>query len=217
VLSRGVDYFQYKARGKLENNYERFLKFALRKKKAYVFFFGTLGLLIFSFILVGILQPNVLFLPANQPIQIITYIEFPEGTDIQKTNELTKQVEQRIFESISKYEDEDGYNYMVESAISQVGQGAGNPQTDGGQQNEMPHKGKITLSLREYGERRCILSSDVLSEVRDAVGNFTGASIIVEKDAAGPPSGYPINIELKGENYDEMLIEAEGIRSYING
>src|SRR5690606_29286060 len=105
VLSRGVDYFQYKALGKLENNYERFLKFALRKKKSYVFFFGTLGLLIFSFILVGIVQPNVLFFPENQPNQIITYIEFPEGTDIQKTNELTKQVEQRIFESISKYED----------------------------------------------------------------------------------------------------------------
>ncbi len=216
VLSKGVDYFQYRALKKLENNYERFLKFALRKEKAYVFFFGTLGLLIFSFVLVGLVQPNVLFFPENQPNQIITYIEFPEGTDIQKTNELTKQVEQRIFEVIKKYEDEDGYNYMVESAISQVGQGAGNPQTDGGQQNDMPHKGKVTLSMREFSERRGVASSHVLSEVRDAVRGFTGASIIVEKDAAGPPSGYPINIELKGENYDQMLLQAEGIKDYIN-
>jgi multidrug efflux pump len=217
VLSRGVDYFQYRALKKLENNYERFLKFALRKRKAYVFFFGTLGLLIFSFVLVGLVQPNVLFFPENQPNQIITYIEYPEGTDIHKTNELTKQVEQRVFEVIKKYEDEDGYNYMVESAISQVGQGAGNPQTDGGQQNDMPHKGKVTLSMREFSERRGIASSHVLSEVREAVRGFTGASIIVEKDAAGPPSGYPINIELKGDNYDEMLLQAEGIRDYING
>ncbi|MCM4159466.1 efflux RND transporter permease subunit [Antarcticibacterium flavum] len=216
VLSKGVDYFQYRALKKLENNYERFLKFALRKKKAYMFFFGTLGLLIFSFVLVGLVQPNVLFFPENEPNQIITYIEFPEGTDIHKTNELTKQVEQRIFEVIKKYEDEDGYNYMVESAISQVGQGAGNPQTDGGQQNDMPHKGKVTLSMREFSERRGVASSHVLSEVREAVRGFTGASIIVEKDAAGPPSGYPINIELKGENYDEMLLQAEGIKDYIN-
>lgn len=216
VLSKGVDYFQFKALKKLENKYEGFLKFALRKKKAYMFFFGTVGLLIFSFILVGLVQPNVLFFPENQPNQIITYIEFPEGTDIEKTNELTKRVEQRVLETIKKYEDENGYNYMVESAISQVGQGSGNPQTDGGQQNEMPHKGKITLSMREFSERRGVLSSHVLGEVRDAVKDFTGASIIVEKDAAGPPSGYPINIELKGENYDDMLIQAENIRTYIN-
>ena len=215
ILSRGVDYFQYKALKKLENNYERFLKFALRKKKAYVFFFGTLALLIFSFILVGLVQPHVLFFPENQPNQIITYIEYPEGTAIEKTNELTKLVEQQIFEAIKKYEDKDGYNYMVESAISQVGQGAGNPQTDGGQQNDVPHKGKVTLSMREFNERRGVKSSQVLSEVRDAVKGFAGASIIVEKDAAGPPSGYPINMELKGENYDDMLAEAEQVRSYI--
>ena len=217
VLSRGVDYFQYKALKKLENNYERFLKFALRKKKVYIFFFGTLALLFFSFILVGLVQPNVLFFPENQPNQIITYIEYPEGTDIEKTNELTKLVEHKIFEAIKKYEDEDGYNYMVESAISQVGQGAGNPQTDGGQQNDMPHKGKVTLSMREFNERRWVKSSQVLSEVRDAVKGFSGVSIIVEKDAAGPPSGYPINIELKGENYEEMLVEAEQVRSYLRG
>ncbi|HZJ35666.1 MAG TPA: efflux RND transporter permease subunit [Gillisia sp.] len=215
ILSRGVDYFQYKALKKLENNYERFLKFALRKKKAYVFFFGTLALLIFSFILVGLVQPHVLFFPENQPNQIITYIEYPEGTAIEKTNELTKLVEQKIFKAIKKYEDEDGYNFMVESAISQVGQGAGNPQTDGGQQNDVPHKGKVTLSMREFNKRRGVKSSQVLSEVRDAVKGFAGASIIVEKDAAGPPSGYPINIELKGENYEDMLTEAEQVRSYI--
>ena len=171
-------------------------------------------MLILSFILIGAVQPNVLFFPENEPKQIITYIEYPEGTDIQKTNQLTKQVEKRIYDVIQKYND-DGYNYMVESAISQVGEGAGNPQTDGGQQNEMPHKGKITLSMREFNERRGVRSSDVMEEIRAAVHGFPGASIIVEKDAAGPPAGYPINIEIKGEDYEEMLAEAENMRSYI--
>lgn len=215
VLAGGVEFFQYKALKKLENAYENTLKYALRGKKAYLFFFGTVALLILSFILIAIVQPKVLFFPENEPKQIITYIEYPEGTDIEKTNELTKKVEQQVFNVIEKYEDEDGYNFMVESAISQVGEGAGNPQTDGGQQNEMPHRGKITLSLREFQERRGVSSSKVLSEVRDAVQGFPGASIIVEKDAAGPPSGYPINIELKGEDYEQMLTEAENLRSYI--
>ncbi|MDT0675171.1 efflux RND transporter permease subunit [Autumnicola musiva] len=215
VLAKAVEYFQFKALKKLENNYERALKYALRGKKAYGFFFGTLLLLVASFVLIGLVQPEVLFFPENEPKQIITYIEYPEGTDIQKTNELTKRVEQRIFDVAQQYEDENGYNFMVESMISQVGEGAGNPQTDGGQQNSMPHKGKVTLVMREFKERRGVESSKVLSEVRDAVQGFPGASIIVEKDAAGPPSGYPINIELKGENYENMLAEAENLRSYI--
>ncbi|HKL35983.1 MAG TPA: efflux RND transporter permease subunit [Salegentibacter sp.] len=215
-ISKGVDYFQYTALKWMENIYEKTLKFSLRGKKAYLVFFGTLLLLFISFALIGLVQPKVLFFPENEPNQVITYIEYPQGTDIHKTNALTKKVEERIFEAIEQYEDEDGYNFMVESAISQVGEGAGNPQTDGGQQNEMPHKAKVTLSMREFTERRGVSSSEVLSEVREAVQGFPGASIVVEKDAAGPPTGYPINIELKGEDYEQMLMEAEDLRSYIN-
>ncbi|MEE3243379.1 MAG: efflux RND transporter permease subunit, partial [Bacteroidota bacterium] len=214
-LAGAVRYFQFESLRKLENFYERFLKYALRGRKAYVFFFGTVIMLFLSFVLVGIAQPNVLFFPENEPNQIITYIEYPEGTAIEKTNQLTKQIEERIFDAIKKYEDADGYNYMVESAISQVGQGAGNPQTDGGQSNEMPHKGKVTLSMRDFKLRRGVSSSTVLSEVRDAVKGFPGASVIVEKDANGPPVGYPINIEISGEDYEEMLLAAENMRTYI--
>ncbi|TRO67197.1 efflux RND transporter permease subunit [Christiangramia sabulilitoris] len=215
VLSGAVKYFQFKSLKKLESNYERFLKFALRGRKAYGFFFGTLLLLFLSFVLIGLVQPDVLFFPENQPKQVITYIEYPEGTDIEKTNRLTRKIEDQIFNVVEKYEDEDGYNYMVESVISQVGEGAGNPQTDGGQQNAMPHKGKVTIVMREFKKRRGVESSQVLAEVREAVNEFPGASIQVEKDAAGPPSGYPINMELKGEDYESMLAEAENLRSYI--
>lgn len=214
VLTKAISYFQFTALKKLENSYESTLKYALSGKRAYAFFFGTVIMLILSFMLIGAVQPNVLFFPENEPQQIITYIEYPEGTDIAKTNQLTKEVEKRIYDAIEKYND-DGYNYMVESAVSQVGEGAGNPQTDGGQQNEMPHKGKITLSMREFNERRGVKSSEVMEEIRASVHGFPGASIIVEKDAAGPPSGYPINIEIRGEDYEEMLAEAENMRSYI--
>jgi multidrug efflux pump subunit AcrB len=214
-IEKSIDRFRNKSFPKLENAYERFLKYALGGRKAWLFFFGTVGVLILSFMLVGISQPNVLFFPENEPNQIITYIEYPEGTAIEKTNALTKKVEKRIAGVIEKYEDPDGYNFMVESMISQVGQGAGNPMTDGGSQNEMPHKGKVTLLMRQFDKRRGISSSDVLTEVRNAVQGFPGAEIIVEKDAAGPPVGYPINIEIKGEDYEQMLVEAEDLRNYI--
>ncbi len=215
-LIKAIYYFQFILLKKLENFYEKTLKFALYKKKAYLFFFGTIGILILSFVLIGIVQPKVLFFPENQPNQIMAYIEYPEGTSIHKTNALTKEVEQRIFDVISKYEDEDGYNFMVESAISQVGKGSGNPNNNTGQVNEMPHRGKVTLSMREFRLRRDVKSSQVLNEVREGVQGFPGVSIVVEKDAAGPPAGYPINIELTGDNYELMLEEAKRMSEFIN-
>jgi len=215
VLTKGISFFQFTLLPRIERFYENNLRFALAGKRAYFTFFGTVAVLIFSFVLVGIVKPNVLFFPENQPNQIITYIEYPEGTSIYKTNELTKKVEQKVFEVAEKYND-DGYNFMVESAVSQVGKGAGNPQKNQGVTNEMPHRGKITLLMREFKLRRNVKSSKVLTEVREAVQGFPGASITVEKDQAGPPQGYEINIEISGEDYEMMLAEAERMRRYIN-
>lgn len=214
-LSKAQKYFMEVVLVKLENKYKQFLTFALSGKKPIAFLVGTFGLLIFSFILVGIAQPKVLFFPENQPNQIITYIEFPEGTDIEKTNAFTKEIEKKVYAAAKKYTDGD-YNFMVESAVAQVGEGAGNPQTDGGSQNEMPHRGKITLSMREFKFRRDVKSTQLMNEIREVVKGYPGVSIIVEKDQNGPPSGYPINIEISGENYNNMLVEAERIKDFIN-
>lgn len=216
ILVKAIFYFQFTFLKKLENFYERTLKFAIAEKMAYVTFFGTIFLLIVSFVLIGIVQPKVLFFPENEPNQIITYIEYPEGTDIEKTNDLVRRVEERIYETIKKYEDEDGYNFMVESAIALVGKGSGNPNTDGGMVNDMPHRGKVTLSMREFKLRRGVLSSTVQTEIRDALKGFAGVTISVEKDENGPPSGYPINIEITGDDYNKMLDETERLRQFIN-
>jgi len=214
-LVRAIYYFQFDLLRRLENFYERLLAAFIKGRRAYLVFFGTFSLLILAFIVVSIAQPKVLFFPENQPNQIMAYIEYPEGTAIEKTNAMTKQVEQRIYEVIKKYEDEDGYNFMVESAVSQVGVGAGNPQNNEGVANEMPHKGKVTLSMREFKLRRGVKSSKVLSEIRQAVQDFSGVTITVEKDQAGPPQGYEINIEIKGDNYEDMLNEAQQMRQFI--
>jgi multidrug efflux pump subunit AcrB len=199
----------------LENKYKSFLEFALSGIKPRLFFIGTFAILILSFVAVGIRQPNVLFFPENQPNQIMVYIEFPEGTDIKKTNEFTKLIEKKVY-AIAKRYVEDGDNYMVESAIAQVGQGAGNPQTEGGSENDMPHRGKVTLTMREFKYRKGVNSLDVMEDIRKAVQGYAGVSVIVEKEQNGPPAGYPINIEITGEDYDQMLAEAQRLRDYIN-
>jgi multidrug efflux pump subunit AcrB len=105
---------------------------------------------------------------------------------------------------------------MVETAIAQVGNGAGNPQTDGGSENDMPHRGKVTLTMREFKYRQGINSLDVMEEIRKAVQGYPGVSIIVEKEQNGPPAGYPVNIEITGENYGDMLVEAQRMKDFLN-
>ncbi len=163
-------------------------------------------------------RTKVEFFPDNKPNQIIVYIEYPEGTDIEKTNEITLEIEQKVYEVLhqKKYTD-DGYNFLIESTVSQVGEGAGNPEKDGGSSAEMPHKGKITASMREFKYRRGEDSEILRQKVQAAlVGIYPGVLISVEKDANGPPAGSPINIELNGEDYEELILTAERMRDYLN-
>ena len=204
--------------GTLENKYESFLRFALKGWRAFAFLFGTIILLFLTMVLVGIAGPKIEFFPDNQPNQIIVYAEYPQGTDIEKTNSITKDIEQEVIEVInaSKYF-ENSKNFMVESMLSQVGDGAGNQQNDFGSQADMPHKSKITVTMREFKYRNGFSSEDMRGEVQAKLsGKYPGLSISVEKDENGPPAGYPVNIEISGRDYLELIETAEQMRIFIN-
>lgn len=216
------DRFQNRFLPRLENFYERSLRGALSGRMPYVVTIGTVILLFLAFMgfgmSLGSQRTKVEFFPDNKPNQIIVYIEYPQGTDIEKTNLITRDVEAQVYEVLAEgiYLDE-GDNFMVESAVSQVGEGAGNPYTDGGSAAEMPHRGKVTVSLKEFKYRRGLDSEELRKKVQERItGVYPGVSISVEKDPVGPPAGYPINIELSGEDYGELIVTAEQMRDYIN-
>ena len=221
-LRKWANYFQENTLVWLENVYENQLKNALTGWRSVALTVGIFVLLIVSFIAFGISvstqRTKIEFFPDNKPNQIIVYVEYPEGTDIEKTNSITKEIEQRVFKELNSKTYTDGdYNYMVESTVSQVGEGAGNPQTDGGSAAEMPHKGKITASMREYKFRRGEDSELLRQKVQTAlVGLYPGVLISVEKDANGPPAGAPINIEIQGKDYAELITTAQKMRDFIN-
>lgn len=208
--------FQHSFFPKLEKKYQAFLNKVLTGKRPYFALVGIIGLLFLSFILVGAFPRKVLFFPENIPNQVIAYIEYPEGTDIEVTNKTTKFVEKEVVDIIKKYNDsKTNEDFLVESIVAQVGQGAINPNVDAGNQSETPNKGKVTVSFKEFKFRKGINTADVMEEIRSKVSEVPGATITVEKDAAGPPSGYPISLQLTGTDYDEMLLEADRIIKFI--
>ena len=48
------------------------------------------------------------------------------------------------------------------------------------------------------------------------IGKFPGVSISVEKDAKGPPAGYPVTIEITGKDYLGLIQTAETMKEYLN-
>ena len=203
---------------RLENNYRRFLTYALNGIKPYFFLGGTFLLLFSSFALMVIFPPKVEFFPDNQPKQIFVFIEYPEGTSIAKTNAITHKIEEEIFIVMERKQyNKNGFNLMVESMVAKVGEGAGNPQIDNGNTNELPNKGKITLTMQEFKLRESISSESFRKDIQEQlIGKFPGVSISVEKDANGPPAGYPVTIEISGENYLELIQSTEKMKEYLN-
>jgi len=223
VIKNLASNFQNKVMPRFENWYERRIKHALRGGNVY-WYFGITGLmLILTFVLFGMSidsgRTKIEFFPENSPNEVYVYIEYPEGTSIEKTNTITKAIEERVYAVVAreKYKKNADYNYLVESAVSQVGEGAGNPQTVGGSSSEMPHRGKVTVSMREFKYRNGLDTEELRGAIQENLtGIYPGVSISVEKLSEGPPAGYPINIELQGKDYDQLISTAEDIRNFIN-
>ena len=208
LLSPSIDWFQNVLLTRLEKIYTSTVGFALKGFMPYLLFFGTFGLLVFSIMLVVWKSPKVEFFPNSDPDYINIFVERPIGTDIETTNDLTENVEDKVFATLEPYD------YMVESVISQVGEGASDP-TQGPSPGNTPHKSKITVSFIDYQLRQGVSTTNLMEDIREAIGEYPGAQVSVDKNPVGPPVGKPVNIEVKGQNYEKLIQVVDRIRTNI--
>jgi multidrug efflux pump subunit AcrB len=209
VLTPASERFTKNTLPKFENAYSRFLRFSLNHRIIFVLF--TFALMIFSMVGFFGSSPKVLFFPDNQPRMVMAYIETPLGTDIETTNEITKELEKKIDNAIKPN------RIIVEALMAQVGERTADP-NEGPQSGSSPHKSKITVSFLEYEKRQGLTdvsTSQILEDIRKAVKNYPRAQITVAKDASGPPTGKPINVEVSGENYLELITYTEKLKKIM--
>ncbi len=213
LLTPATEWFQTKFLPRLESYYEHTLQYALKGKNPRIFFLGTFALLLFSLMLFVAFPPKVLFFPETPPKQVYVYLEYPIGTDIEVTNELSIALEDKIQNHLKKYE-VDGKNVLITSVIGQVGEGTSDPNRgqDGG---TTPNKARITIDFVKFIERGDVDTEDVLIEIRELLKGIPGVDIIVDRPAEGPPAGAPINIEVAGDDYELLLATAENIKQFI--
>ncbi len=212
AISPIIKWFQNTFLPKLEEKYDKILRLSLKGWNVYITFFLTFVLLIVSFVLVIKFPPKTLFFPEGDPAQIYVYTEYPIGTDIDKTNKMTIQLEKQVMEYLKKYE-KNGENYLVKSVIGQVGEGTGDPQQ--GDQGNTPNKSRITIDFVDYVKRQGVSTSKVLNDLREILKGNPGVNITVDKQKNGPPAGPPVNIEIAGDDYNELIQTAKKMQEFL--
>ena len=193
---------------RLEGIYVRVLKSAVKHPGKYLG--GAFATLIVSLMIFGAFLPNVLFFPENEPKYVNVFVEYPVGTDIEQTNDFSKDIEAQVLEIIKPYA------AIVESVSTNVSQGAADPNdpTAVGQSEE-PHKARITVNFIESKLRGDLNTMDVMNDIRAQVKLKPGVTLTVDKDAAGPPTGKPVNLEIIGEDLPKLIDLGEDIKQRI--
>ncbi|MBN7815525.1 efflux RND transporter permease subunit [Algoriphagus pacificus] len=209
LLRKGIRWFQTVFLVRLENMYEGILKYALAGKKPYMFLGGTVLLLVFSMALLIVASPKVLFFPDNQPQLINVFVEFPIGTDIEATNKFVDGMEDELMTTL------DPYSNIIESVITQVGEGTGDP-IEGPSNQATPNKAKITIGFVDYIDRQGINTNKAMEDIRGLVEKYPGVLITVDKQRNGPPVGKQVNIEFIGEDYEELIAYVNQTREYLD-
>ena len=224
VLYPGAQNFQNSFLPKLEIFYAKFLTFALNGRRPLKFFLGTFGLLLFSFVLMGLFPPKVDFFPVNEPNYVNIFISHPIGTDIEVTNETTLKVEEKLNQILGEYSeigansDDISSQKLIKSVISQVGEGTSDPM-EGIAMGNTPHKARITVNFAEFKFRNGVKTSEILQKIQTGLkGQFTAdVEISASKESSGPPQGPPVNIEVTGKgNYKDLIIQAAAIKTYLD-
>jgi len=155
-------------------------------------------------------KPKVDLFPESYPNYINIFIQKPIGTDIESTNDLTKQIEADLVDLLADYQ------VIIDSELTQVGDGTSDPNTGEVSQGETPNKARINVTFLEFHERQGINTSEVLTMLREELAQYPGVEITIDKDANGPPTGKPINVEVSGEDYVKLIEVTDDVKAYLN-
>jgi multidrug efflux pump subunit AcrB len=144
---------------------------------------------------------GVSFFPKAEKPQFIININTPEGTTIDQTEKIARQVEGQL----QRYKD---IKYYI------INIGHGNPRI---YYNVIPENNKsnhaqLFIQMDEYNAERFDL---LISDLRAAYQDIPGAKIEVKEFEQGPPIEAPVAVRIIGENMDVLKKLAAETQSII--
>jgi len=205
-LNNAIRNFQKNIWPRVQNKYVNLLQWALSWPRAMMY--GTVGLFIFTLLLVSVVSPKIVFFPSADPNFVYVYIQLPVGTDQAYTNEVVKTIEDKVTKVVGRD------NKDVSSILSNVTIGVTDPQSE--DQGQYSNMGKVTVAFVSFGERTGERTSVYLDRIREAVKGIPDAEITVAQEQSGPPTAKPISIEITGDNLDTLVKVSENLQQYLD-
>jgi multidrug efflux pump subunit AcrB len=153
----------------------------------------------------------VLF-PQGDPNTIYVYLKLPAGTEVAYTDSVTKLLESRINKVLGMENGKE--NPLVESVIANVAVGASDPNS--GDRSTRPELGRIQVNFVPFEERDGAGTKQYLDSIRLVVKNIPSTEISVTQESNGPPTQSPINIEVSGDNFEDLTSTAINLRNYLS-
>jgi multidrug efflux pump subunit AcrB len=205
VLEKAISNFQTKLWPRVQNVYGRFLEWALKRPRA--IFWGTVVLLFATIMITALRQPKVVFFPQADPNFVYVYATLPVGTKPAATDSVAKIIEGRVYNVLGEN------NPLVKSVITNVAVGANEAQDD---RATYPNKAKVGVAFVKFAERNGESTAIYLEKIREAVKGLPGVEISVDQEQNGPPVAKPINIEISGENFEELIATSIDLKRYLD-
>jgi multidrug efflux pump len=206
VLVKAVNSFQNNIWPHFQARYTRFLKRCI--KHPFITVGSVLVIFVFSIFLFGARTPNVVFFPKGDPNFIYVYLNLPVGTDVNYTDSVTRELENRVYKVVGPH------NPLVQSIITNVAIGATDPSDN--DQGTYPNKSKIGVAFVDFSERHGVSTRLYLDSIQRAVQGIAGAEISVDQEKGGPPTGKPINIEVRGDDYKLLALTSQNLLHYLD-
>lgn len=212
VLRPGSVLFQAKVLPWLEHIYDKFIRFVLKGIMPLVTFVGVILLLFVSISLLSSNPPKTVFFPETDPLYINAFVELPIGSDIHSTNTLMKELEGKVERSIKTFKDAG----IVDAVLSQIGENTADPAAPP-EPGATPNKARITVAFVSSDKRKGLSTFDAMDSIRAALSGYAGVSLVVDRNAEGPPTGKPINLEISGDDKSmrELTIVADDVLRHL--
>lgn len=213
VLHGVIDKFQHQTLPRMMERYEKLLRWILVGTRPVKTFASLFLLFIISIVLLVLRNNKMTFFPSGDPNFIYVYAKLPVGTNVAYTDSITRVLEQRVIKVLGdQMPGREGS--ILESVISNVAVSANNPRDNN--RSVQPNLGRIQVSFVEFEKRHGKSTMPYLEGVREAVKGIPGVDLEVDKESNGPPTEPPVNIEIVGDNFDELGKVATQLLQYLD-
>ena len=213
VLNGVIHAFQKRVLPALMNSYEKMLRWVLKGTRPVIMFASLFLIFILSVVFLMMRGNKTTFFPSGDPNFIYVYLKLPVGTDVKYTDSVTRMLEKRVYKVLEK-EKPGTEGSIVESIITNVAVSANNPRDNN--RSVQPHLGRIQVSFVEFEKRDGVKTKPYMDQIREALQGIPGASIEVAQEDGGPPTDPPVNVEVSGDNFENISKTATQLLNFLD-